>query len=208
MENNVLEIVELTSERVICSVNVTDLLQVAKNPAYGMGDAYVTILRDYEGSLINGWDGLEVTFVDKNGRVRARRTHSVGTDPFSTALRDTEHLLNIRGLSLYGKSMKPYKVAQVSAVWGNHWWGTLYDEFGRELNVKFLGNRGTVSLNGAFMLMLDRFNLPYYGTEYVSQYDPYSGPHPSTNCTYYIYDIDKSLDEHLRKEQEDELKED
>lgn len=206
MANDILSIVELTSEHVICSVNVTDPLQVAKNPAYGVNDAYITIDREYERSVCD-WDGLRVTFVDKDGNsstVRAFRTTGVKNELVRSIIGDVERLVRQRGLSLYGKSMKPYKIAQVSAVYGGRWWGTLYDEYGKELNVRCVGKQGQETYNSVFMRMLDDFNIPYYGKEFVTRYDAYSGPRPTTNCTYYIYDVDEATRRHSEAiEQED-----
>lgn len=205
MTNDVLKIIELTNEKVICSVNVTDPLQVAQNPAYKMNDAYVTIWREYEGRA--GWDGLRMSLVDKDGNCSTFRTMictGVRFELVMSIVRDVEHLLNQKGLSLYGKSMKPYKEAQVSAVYGNRWWGTLRDEFGKELNVKCVGKQSEMSWNTALSLMLDRYNIPYYGTEHARRYDAYTGPRPTTNCTYYIYDVDAAQKAHDEEaEQED-----
>ena len=205
MANDVLDIIELTSEHVICSVNVTDPLQVAKNPAYGINDAYITINREYK-KPAGEWDGLRVTFVDKSGNsstLRAFRATGTRYELVRSIICDVERLMHQRGLSLYGKSMKPYKVAQVSAVYGNRWWGTLYDEYGKELNLMCVGRQGRDTWNGVFMRMLDDFNIPYFGPEYVSRYDAYSGPKATTNCTYYIYDVDEAIRMHANETEED-----
>lgn len=195
MTNDILNIISVTSDKVICSVNVNDPLQVAENPAYGPNDAYIAIDREYEGGAC--WDGLRVTFVKKDGSSSTVRNHSLyGTrgELVRSVVRDVETLMRKRGLSLYGMSMKPYKKAQVSAVYGDRWWGTLYDEYGRELNVRCVGRQSKDSLDTAFTRMLEEFNIPYFGSAYVSRYDAYSGPKPSTNCTYYMYEVDEALD--------------
>lgn len=197
MANEVLKIIELTSEKVVCSVNVTDPLQVAKNPAYGINDAYITVWREYRGNA--GWDGLRVTFVNKNGNsstVRTMRCSGTRFELVMSVICDIEKLVRQKGLSLYGRSMKPYKMAKVSAVYGDRWWGTLYDEFGRELNLGCIGKQSEMGWSFAMGEMLDAFCIPYYGPEYAYRHEAYSGPYPYTNCTYYVYDVDEATCKH------------
>ena len=202
MANDILSIVELTSEKVICSVNVTDPLQVAQNPAYSMNDAYITVWRERDKGA--GWRGLLVNFVDKSGNSTTVRTRNCGYgthfELVMSIIHDIEQMLNEKGLSLYNNSMHPYVKAQVSAVWGGRWWGTLIDEFGHELNVGCIGKQDEMSWIVALTTMLDLFNLPFYGPSYVTCHRAYNGPRPTTNCTYYFYDIESAAMQHSAEE--------
>lgn len=130
---DVLKLVAVDADKVICSVNVSGAREAAESAIWSVTDAFVTVMRADD---VLGGRSIWVTKSDgSKSHLNTRHADPQTALEAFEMLKDVEDVVEHEGMSLNGRSLNSVRTAEVYVPRGDFgegraWWGRMLDEFG------------------------------------------------------------------------------